>query len=341
MKLVLIATLLSLALANSLYLRAPGAVSPISDSAPSCISDYFTAFFAHFDLDQPQQIINCFDDKSAAAYYAHLYLVTELVHDAEARNRVQVHLDWAKLLVLHKKLEKVHGCIASTEDFTKLLEALGAKERNPELFLLAKYIYYQANFGKLDQSLPKVTAALDNKDFKTAGDVAADIVNTTATELKTRGLALEALNGVWNGVHIALGLPDAESVWSCWNNDTATIRLEFIYGMAAAVANGDKNDAAHNTEQWYEETGKDLVNKIPDDAWKCWAKSDDTKSESDKLGVDITSQDFYEKVSKFVHGNQAAYWHLQNAIKVNLEQHNFIHAGSAYGHLLQAAVKTK
>lgn len=339
MKLILLATLLSLTLANSLYLRAPG-VQPISDSAPSCITDYYTALFAHFGLDQPSQILNCFDDKSAALYFTHLYQVTSLVQDAEARNKVKVHLDWVKLLLLHKQLEKVWGCIGSTEDLTKLLAALGTTERNPELWLLAKYIYYQANFGPLSESLPTVTSALDSKDFKTAGDAIANIINTTSSEIKTRGLALEALNGLWNGVHIGLELPDPQNVWSCWNNDTATVRLEFIYGMAAAVANGKQNDAAHNTEKWYQETGNELAKKIPDDAWKCWQQSDDTKAESAKLGVDITSDTFYERVSKFVHGHQAAYWHLQNAIKVSMEQHNFNHAGSAYAHLLQAAVKT-
>jgi len=341
MKLLLVATLLSLALANSLYLRAPGATQVISDSAPSCITDYYTALFAHFGLDKPQQLLNCFDDKSAALYFAHLYEVSTLTQDAEARNRIKVHLDWAKLLVLHKGLEKVWGCIGSTEDFSKLLNALDAKERNPELFMLAKYIYYQANFGSLAEALPKITSALDGKDFSKAGDLAGGLINTTVSELKSRGLALEALNALWNGVHIGLGLPDAKSVWSCWNNDTATVRLEFIYGMAAAVANGKQNDAAHNTEKWYEETGKDLVNKIPDDAWKCWSESEDTKSDSQKLGVDITSNQFYERVDKFVHGHQAAYWQLQKAIKISLEQHNFLHAGSAYAHLLQAAVAAK
>jgi Fe-S cluster biosynthesis and repair protein YggX len=341
MKLILFASLLCLALSSPFYFRVPAETQVISDSAPSCISDYFTGFFAKFGLEQPKQIIQCFDEKSAALYFKHIYEVAHLTKDAEDRKTVQVHLDWLKLLAFHKALDSVHSCIGQTEDIKKLLEVFGAKEHNHHLFMLAKYIYYQANFGVLSERLSCLTGALDEKNFTKAGYIAGCITNKTVSEIKSRGLALEALNGFWNGVHIALGLPDAESVWGCWNNETAAIRLKFIYGLSAAVSGGKWKDASYNTEKYYEEHGKELIEKIPKDAWKCWKESDDTKAESAQLKTDITSPDFYEKVAKFVHGHQASYWHLQKTIKENMDDHNFNHAGNAYGHLLQAVVAAK
>jgi len=340
MKLILFATFLTLALTSPLYFRVPGLTKTISDSAPSSITDYYTSFFAFYGLDQPNQILRCFNEKNAWLYFQHVYGVADLVKDAESRDKLHVHLDWLKLKALKKSLEGLHGCIAQTEDFSKLLEALGAKERNPHLFKIVKYTYLQANFGKLSERLPHLTGAIDEKNFTKAGHIAACIVNKTSSEIKSTGLALQALNAFWNGVHLELGLPDAESVWGCWNNETAFIRLEFIYGLSHAVSEGKWSDAAYNSGKWYEEKGKELLKKIPQEAWKCWKTCNDTLIESAKLKVDIASPEYWDQVNKFVHGKQAIFWQIQKAIKESLDHHNFIHAGGAYANLLKAAAKT-
>jgi len=61
----------------------------------------------------------------------------------------------------------------------------------------------------------------------------------------------------------------------------------------------------------------------------------------EELKFDITSKEFGEKLSKFVHGHQVIFWGLQKAIKENLDEHNFIHAGGDVAHLWQAAASGK
>jgi len=338
MKFILIATLLSLAVANTFFLRAPATAA--DDNAVSCGHGFFTGFFKHFGLEEPTQLLNCFDKKSNDLFFKKLEAVSDLVQDAEGRRTVKVHIDLVKLLALHKALEPVHSCIAQTQDLQDLMKALGGSYASDEAVALAKYIYYQANFGKLASSVPQVVAAVHNNDYAGAGDLAADIVNSTVNEIRTQGLALLAVDGLQNGIHITLGLPDAQSVFSCWNNDTANTRLEFLYGLSVAVTNGDKEDAAANTEAFYEHAGKDLINKIPAETWKCWGESDDVKLENDKLMIDITGDGFHQRVAKFVSDHQCAYWHIQKTIRSSLEQHNFHHAGTAYAHLMQAAAGT-
>jgi len=336
MKIILIATLISFALANTLYFRSPASLAAKEESGLSCVAGFFTGFFAHFNLGEPKQLLSCFDEKSNDLFFKHISAVSDLVQDAEARHQVQVHLDLIKLLAMHKALEPVHTCIVQTQDHQDILKALNIKPSSDEDFGLAKYIYYQANFGKLAEEVPQIVGALNNNKFNEAGDMAAGFVKSSVEEVQSQGLALLALDGLQNGVHIRLGLPDAESIVSCWNNETATIRLEFIYGLAVAVTNGDKKDALSNLETFYANGGSDLINKIPEDTWKCWGESKDVKSESEVLKIDITSDGFHQRGVNFIKAHPGIFWHLQKVIRSSLEHHNFNHAGDAYGHLMQA-----
>lgn len=341
MKLLLSIILISFAFSNALLLR-PQDSSPFDiEKAPENLEAFFTAYYAHFELGQPKQLLRCYDRISSDLFFKHLHIVADLVEHAERREKHKVHLDFVKLAVLGKALQRSGNCVAQTQDLQDLYNKLNITNRDPQVLGIISYIHFQASIGELAVDMPKIISAIDNKDFTEAGELSAVNAEESLGDVNNKGTSLLALKGLWNGVHIGLELPDAASILQCWNNETASVRLEFVYGLAHAVAEGSAKDAAYNTEKWYEEKGKELLGKIPAEAWECWKNSDDTKKESERLKVDITSDEFHEKGKKFVLSHQVPYWKLQKIIKENLEQHNFIHAGSAYASLLEAIAATK
>jgi hypothetical protein len=347
---LILTVLLSLGLANLISFRGsvttPDTTPPFNEdnnnlTSYSQISEFSTAFFKHFNLDQPQQFIGCFNDITSKLYFQSILEFAKLAEDSEQRNSKGSHFELAKLALIGIALKSTNECIAKTDDFGKLLRHFNITTNDPEIYGLAWFIYYQAEFPKLAVSLKPIADSIQNNNYAAAGDAYAQIHDEAFQEIQSQGLASLAKAGFTLGEFIGLGLGDPTDSLKCWDSKSASLDLQFIYGLSKAVVEGKPWEAPINTLNYLNGDGKKLAEQIPKSVWECLKGSDDVKNVSAKLGIDVASEEFGKLSEKFVNNHVFVYYGFLNVIKHNLDQHNFSHAGSAKGHLLAAIAKTK
>ena len=337
---LLLIALLALATCKLSFLSKNFDISDSSDDNEP-IDQFFEGFFDYYNLSRPSQILNCFCDKSASIFFDTLYEKYEVLKDSTERASLQLHIDYAKLSLLYKALESTNACAFLTQDITDLLDALNIKKRDPSKFGMALYLNYQAHYDDLYEAYQPLIDNLNAKNFTEAGRVYGDILNYTVTTIRKEGSSLQAFNGFGNGFSIQLDIDEPSDSLDCYDNDTSSVSLNFIYKLSVAVTDGKFYEAPVNTLNFWEKEGKDILSKLPKDVMDCDSQSNDHQLVSNKLGIDIYTEEFGDLMKRYINNHRLSYYGYLKGIRSSFEDHNFIHAGEAYAELISAIASKK
>jgi len=314
---------------------------PLKDhSRKDYLRSFYQTLFNHYNLTQPDQILECFCDKTIDLFFNSLYDTHQILIDTNERNSAKLHLEFAKLLISYRPLHDVFACVSMTQDFTDLLDALGIKERNPKQFMLTKYIYYQAEYTDLVEDFQPVVDGLDNKDHRAAGEAYANVIDNLVHDVKKKGLSWLAKEAWENGLAVKLDLDNPSDILDCFDNNSSGIYLEFMYKWAEYVTDGSWRDAPYSTDRFWEQTGRDLMKKISKEI-KCSSNSTDRQKLADKIGLNVESKDFVNAMMKYVNENRFHFHMMMKGLKHSLDHYNLNHAGYVYGHFLEQIAKKK
>ena len=149
------------------------------------------------------------------ARYAQKVLIQEInqiLEDTKDRSSFSIHLDVAKLVLLHETLKRTHACIIMTQDFTDILDVLEVDEREPQKFEMFFYLYYQAHYLDLYESFKPIIDNLNTRSHILAGDAFGATIEDLVSTIKEEGSAHLALAAFGNGASITL---DIESASHC------------------------------------------------------------------------------------------------------------------------------
>jgi len=245
------------------------------------------------------------------------------------------------MMILYHPLHDVLACIAMTQDFTDLLDALDIKQRNPRDFMLAKYVYYQAKYPDLVEDFRPVIDGLDNKNHSAAGEAYANVVGNLVHAVKKQGLNYLAWEGFQNGIAVKLDLENPSDILECFDNESAGYWLEFLYKLSEAVSEGNWKDAFYDANKFWYETGRDLMKKIPKETCECVKKSKDNEAITKKLGIDVESREFLDLMLKWIGENRLHFHFMMKGLKHSFDHFNLNHAGYVYGHFLERIAESK
>jgi len=81
------------------------------------------------------------------------------------------------------------------------------------------------------------------------------------------------------------------------------------------------------------------LEQIPDKVWKCDLNSVESKRLAEELGIDLSSKEFMEKMWDYISDHNIMYYGYLRTMKMSFDKHDYLHAGAAYAHLLEAVAK--
>jgi len=302
---------------------------------------FYQTFFGQYKLSRPNQILDCFCDKTADLFFQSLYDSHQILIDTNERNSIKLHLEFAKLMLTYRPLHDVFACIAMTQDFTDLLDALDIKQRNPRDFMIAKYVYYQAEYPSLVENFQPVIDGLDNKNHSAAGKAYANVIGDLVHSVKKEGLNYLAWEGFENGIVVRLDIENPTDILKCFDNEAAGNYLEFLYKMSEYVSEGKYVDAPYNANRFWYEVGEKLMKKIQDEVLECVKKSEDNQLIKKQLGIDVESREFLDLMLKYIGENRLHFFWMMKSLKHSFDHFNLNHAGYVYGHFLEQIAKSK
>jgi len=340
--LCLLALTLTLAFCDTVFRPSE---TPSENTSPEnphkAISEFFEAYFKHFDLKKPDQIIyECFTEKTAGIYFELLYGYGKILQDLKDRASWQIHLDFAKMYVIGLLEHTTGDCIVQTQDLSDLLDALGVK-RDPFLANVGNYLYYQAHFAKMYDDFHQVLDHLNAKDYKSAGEAYAVQTKNTVDTIVGEGLYYLGHTGFANGFALGLDIDLPSDSLTVWNDTTAMYDLELMVDGARTVAEGKWWESYNNLERWWERKGKEIFEKIPGSVWECLEGSEDNKKITKKLGMNILTEEFGNAMLVYVQKHPLKYHcHAKMLVKA-FDEFNLLHAGSLHAHLVKDVVKSK
>lgn len=305
------------------------------------LRSFYGKVFDKFKLSRPNQILNCFCDKTAGLFFDSLYDIHQILIDTNERNSVKLHLEFAKLMIKHRPLHDVFACIAMTQDFTDLLDALDIKQRNPRDFMIAKYVYYQAEYPDLVENFLPVIDGLDSKNYTAAGKAYANVIAKLVNSVKKQGLNFLAYEGFQNGIAVRLDIENPSDILECWDNENAGYYLEFLYRLSQYVTEGKWQDAPYNANKFWYETGRELMKKIPKEVGECVQKSEDNGLIRKTLGIDVESKEFLDLMLKYIGENRIHFFWMMKGLRHSFDHFNVNHAGYVWGHFLEQIAKSK
>jgi len=313
----------------------------MSDEGTQEISDFYDGLFSYFNLSSPSQIISCFDDKSAKIYIGALYEKFEVLKDTTERSSLKLHLDYGKLLLIFQALKSTFSCFALTQDFTDLLDTLNVTERNPEIFKTIAYLNYQAHYDDLYEAYKPLIDNLNSKNFTEAGSVYGSIMSYAVKTVKEEGLGRLAYNAFGNGENVRLDIDEPSDSLDCYDNNSSALYMHFLYRLAVTVTESKISDSYENALDYLENEGRDIMRQFPDGVMDCERASDDYQKKITKLGVAIYTHEFLELMRAYASRHHFAIYADLKGLRSSIENHNFVHAGSIYGHFLSAVASTK
>lgn len=337
-----LATILALGLCKLNFLSKDFiAPADSSDSSDEAIDQFFEGFFASYNLSKPTQILRCFDDKSSSLFFGSLYEKYEILKDTTERSSLQLHIDYYKLKLIYAGLQSTTACIFLTQDLTDLLDALNITKRDPERFGMALYLIYQAHYDDLFAAYQPMIDNLNAKNFTEAGKTYGDVLNYTVKTIRKEGTSFEAFNGFGNGFAIQLDLEEPSDSLECYDNDTSSVGIEFLYKLSVAVTDGKIFESPVNALNFYENEGKKILDSLPESVMDCDASSNDHQSIVQKLGIEIYSDDFTNLLKTYINNNRLSFYGYMKGLRNNFEEHNFVHAGQVYAHLISSIASKK
>lgn len=323
---LLLVTLLAMASCNTSFLGKVERLIDDSGKNKDNIVAFFEGVFGYFNLSSPTQINDCFCEVNSGMYFNMLEDIGDILKDTKDRNSFKLHIEYGKIALLLHSLQDTHACIFMTQDFTNLLDAVNLKARNPHDFAIYTYFYYQAHYRDLYEGFKPILQNFDSENMNVAGNAFGAVIHDTVAAIKEEGLGHIAFAAFGNGGAIALDIDEPNDSLQCYDNDAATLLMEFIYKMSAAVANGDWKEGALNAIKFIEEEGKDLISKIPKEDYQCSMQSQDTQEFSRAVGMNITSMEFHDRLMRFIFDNRLQYYTFSKRMKAAFDQGNLHHA---------------
>jgi len=302
--------------------------------APQELSVFLENVYRHFGLDTPNQILACFDDRSAKLFCKALCATGKILEDSRDRKNFASHMDFLKLQCINEELEPIYGCIMMTQDFTDLLDKLDIGERNPIFFAMSIYLYYQALYPRLADDIQPLITAAKQKDWTTAGDLFGALFEVLVGEIKADGFGYLAFSGFSNGAAHELGLPFPSDSIQCHNDDSAIAILKFLYKLSIKVQQGGIKEVPLSVLNFWNDEGKAILDTIPQDVIDCNLNSQDIAALSQRLGIRVGSKGFGEALKRFITKRRITFYAAMKAIRGAFEDHNFVHAGWTWGHML-------
>jgi len=300
---------------------------------------FFLTLYDQYNLTEPVAIVNCFDDKTATRFFNSLYELHEIFNDTAERNNIKLHIDYAKLALLLRSLDDSLECAVGTDDFTRLLDALGIKDRHPENLAIYDYIYYQARYNALLQEFIPVVKSLDNNDNKKAAIAVSRVLSDMVSNYKKEGVYFIANQAFGNGIAMSLDIDDPNDSLKCWDNESSAHYLDFFYKLAEAVSEGGWRDSPINTHYFWKEQGEEIFKRIPSTVWDCVLASYDSRNLANALGIDIYTAEFREMMEKWITKNRLSYFMTLKGIKTSFESKNLNRAGNLVGDFLDKVSK--
>ena len=334
-----LALLLTFATCDTAF-RPQGSTSEAPEDPYKDASEFFEGLFSRFGLDKPEQIIKeCLCPKSSAIFLKSIYAFNQILIDVNNRNAARVHIDWAKEYIFAILNHGFTGCMAETQDFSDLLEALGV-ERDPILGHIAEWLYYQADFPKLLEDNKPVIQNLDAKNFSAAGAAYGDIMQDNVDAVKNQGVHYLSHVGMNNGFALGLEIDLPNDTLSVWNDTTAARDLAFLFGASRAVAAGKWWESYENLVKYWNEKGEEVLGNIPMEVWEDLQASEDNKKVTEKLGVDIMTKEFEDKMLKWIKKHPLKYHIHAKLMQKNFDQLHFIHIGVLQACLVKEIAKS-
>jgi len=68
--------------------------------------------------------------------------------------------------------------------------------------------------------------------------------------------------------------------------------------------------------------------------------SKDSKEISEKIGMDLGTKEFRDKMWNYVNDHNIMFYSYLRSIKIAIRRGDYLHAGASYAHLLEAVAKS-
>jgi len=302
------------------------------------VDEFWTGVFEGLKLKKPTELIECFGTLSGNVFFRKIRTVNELLQHSKEGCNLKLHTDYAQLEMLVKALEHTRKCMTETKDFQRLADSLDITG-DSEALNKAKYLYYEAKFVELAEPFQKIVKEIDDGNFNNAGRSFAELFKNSVKDYKHTGEDLLAHQAFGNGLSGALGVSLPSDSLKCYNAKNAKILMDFFRGMSEAVTEGRWYKADETSSEYWESEGKNLLSKIPKKVWDCDMKSKETKEISEKLGIDIGSQEFRDKMFEYINDHNIMYYSYMRSMKLAIDKGDYLHAGAVYAHLIEAVAK--
>jgi len=303
------------------------------------IDEFWTGIFEYYRLPKPNDLINCFGTVSGPIFFRKVKTVNDLMQHSNNHDNLKLHTDYAQMEVLMHALEHAHNCMVQTKDFERLMDSLHISH-DPENLKKGKYLYFQAKFGTLADEFKKIVDEIEDGKFNQAGKTYGELLKKSVKDFKKQGEEVLGYQAFSNGISGALGLPLPTESYACYGQKDAKAILDFFRGFSHAVAEGRWYRADHSASDYWEKEGKTLLEKVSSKAWTCDMNSKDTKLIGEKLGIDLNSQEFRDKMWNYLNDHNIMFYSYLRTMNSAFGKNDYLHAGSAYAHLLEAVAKS-
>jgi len=303
------------------------------------VDEFWTGVFEDFKLPKPTDLINCFGTVSGQVFFRKMRTINDLLQHSKAHDNLKLHTDYVQFEVLMQALEHAHTCMVQSHDFERLTDALHISHDIGEI-KRAKYLYFEAKYASLADDYKGIVEAVDSKDFNKAGKLFGELFRKCVKDYKKQGEDLLAYQAFGNGISGTLGVALPSDSLNCYSSKDAKVLLDFFRGISHAVADGRWYHADKSTLNYWEKEGKALLEKVPSKVWNCDMKSSDSKQISEKVGMDLNSQEFRDKMWTYVNDHNIMFYSYLRTMNSAFEKNDYLHAGATYAHLVEAIVKS-
>jgi len=309
---------------------------------PEHISQFFTSLYAHFGLPAPENMLkDCFNPITAEVFFKIIWNTNEILLDMNARESWKFHLNFLRQMITSFWEHPATFCIIKSDEFTELLTALGIQKKDQKLWSLANWLYFQAHFADLENDFAPIIESLEQGNYTGAGDAYAVMLKNFVDRTKSEGITRLALTGFWNGFAMGLEIANPKDSLTIWNGTTAQIMLEFLDKVALSVGNGKWDDAWGSLENYWNQKGKELIGKIPENVWEELKKSKDYASVTSNLGMELAGDDFRHLLLKFIGKRSLRFFMEMRGLEKNLNDFHMLHSGAMVAAIAKQVVRSQ
>jgi len=253
------------------------------------LKDFMGALFAPFNVSSTN-VENCFNEVTALSYFGYLQLLYQMAGAYYRADRSVLSQYNEEYQALNLTLYLTWDCIHKADDFKSLLSAIGLADISTDQFKIVEDAYFFAHTQDWFDGFTPVNAAIQNKDYKTAGTAYAPVVAAMGANSTTTNVTWMTGTTFLNGVFFQSNIDFVQDSQYCFNNATAALALSYIEKWAAAAVQGPETQSLANTDAFFKGEGAQILQQIPQDQQTCFFGSNDFKRLNNYLGVDVSSQ---------------------------------------------------